>query len=79
MTSQAKECCDRMNSDLAQKCGLHPNRDACPDALIDRVRGGFGLIVHDGSGSVIEISYCPWCGASLPPIGDLDLSGENHV
>jgi hypothetical protein len=40
-----------------------------PDALIDQVRGGYG----DGSVSVIEIAFCPWCGAKLPPIADLDL------
>jgi hypothetical protein len=44
-----------------------------PDALIDQVRGGYGIIVHDGSVSVIEIAFCPWCGAQLPPIADLDL------
>lgn len=23
---------------------------------------------------VIEIGYCPWCGAKLPPVGEIDLS-----
>lgn len=43
-----------------------------------RVRGGFGLYVRDGedgyASSTIEIAYCPWCGAGLPSIGDIDLS-----
>ena len=68
-------CCDRMAHDLTQMCDQHTKRADCPDAMIDEVRGGFGLIVHDGGGSVIEIAFCPWCGASLPPIGDLDLAG----
>ncbi|MBN8808551.1 MAG: hypothetical protein J0I47_10025 [Sphingomonas sp.] len=62
-----------MAYDLDQACDLHSSREDCPDALVERVRGGFGLIVHDGAGSVIEIAYCPWCGQKLPPIGDLDL------
>ena len=70
-----KACCERMAYDLDQVCDLHPDRAACPDALIGEVRGGFGLYVRDGEdgygGSVIEIAYCPWCGTTLPPIGDL--------
>ena len=71
-------CCDRMAFDLNQSCELHADRAACPDAMIATVRGGYGLYVRDGENgygsSVIEIAYCPWCGAKLPPIGDLDLS-----
>jgi hypothetical protein len=26
---------------------------------------GYGLYVHDGGSSVIEILYCPWCGKKL--------------
>jgi hypothetical protein len=70
-------CRERMAYDLAQKCDLHPDRRACPDAMIAPVRGGFGLYVRDGEdgygASVIEIGYCPWCGSKLPPVGDLDL------
>ncbi len=66
-------CCDRMAYDLDQKCDLHADRAACPDATIAQVRGGYGLYVRDGEdgygASVIEIRYCPWCGAKLPPIG----------
>lgn len=69
-------CCERMAADLRQQCGLHGSRDACPDALIAEVRGGFGLFVRDGkdgyAGSVVEIAHCPWCGTSLPPIRDID-------
>jgi hypothetical protein len=65
-----------MAYDLAQVCPDHPDRRECPDALIAEVRGGFGLIVHDGSRSVIEIRYCPWCGTKLPPIAPLDLGDE---
>lgn len=66
-------CCDRMEDDLLQDCEQHLKREECPDALIAKVRGGYGLIVHDGSGSVIEISFCPWCGTKLPEIAPISL------
>lgn len=59
--------------DLSQVCPNHPDRYDCPDALIAEVGGGFGLIIHDGGSSVIEIAHCPWCGTKLPPIANLDL------
>jgi hypothetical protein len=72
-------CCERMASQLQQQCEMHPSRYDCPDSLIHRVRGGFGLIVL-GTNSVVEIAFCPWCGSRLPPIKDLDLPmGANDV
>ena len=71
VAADAPRCCARMAYDLDQSCEVHPEREECPDALIAFVRGGFGLYVHDGSGTVIEIAHCPWCGTALPPIGDL--------
>jgi len=71
-------CCDRMAEDLSLVCEEHPERDDCPDALIARLRGGYGLYVHDGENghgaSVIQIAYCPWCGTRLPDIDEIDLS-----
>lgn len=63
-----------MAADLNKTCPQHADRSDCPDALIEHVRGGYGLIVHDGGSGVIEIAFCPWCGAKLPSIGDLDWS-----
>jgi hypothetical protein len=60
-----------MDYDLAQKYRANESRHECPDALIATVRGGYGLIVHDGGQSVIEIKFCPWCGSGLPPTSDL--------
>ena len=65
----ASECCETMAWHVASTCAQHPDRYDCPDALIARVRGGYGIIVHDGGRSVIEICVCPWCGTKLPPIG----------
>jgi hypothetical protein len=27
--------------------------------------GHYGLLIHDGGSSSIEINFCPWCGAQL--------------
>ena len=69
----ASFCCNRMAQDLAHTCAAHPHRIDCPDAYIAEVRGGFGLMVHDGGSSVIEIAFCPWCGAKLEKIEDLEV------
>lgn len=67
-------CCSQMAADLSQTCDQHADRSDCPDALIAQVRGGYGIIVHDGGRSFVEIAFCPWCGAVLSPVGDLDWS-----
>lgn len=69
-------CCDRMGLDLSSVCPTHQDRQDCADAFIAEVRGGYGLMVHDGGSSVIEIGFCPWCGTQLPSIGELDLCSE---
>jgi hypothetical protein len=62
-----------MAYDLNQSCKQHAYRSESPDALIDRHRGGYGIIVQDGGSTAIEIAFCPWCG-NLPRIGDPDPS-----
>lgn len=70
--TNAEHCCDRMATNVEKVCEYHPDRYDCPDALVDAVRGGYGLMIHsDGGDSVIEIAFCPWCGTKLPPIADL--------
>ena len=61
-------CCKMMEHQLSQKCDLHANPFECPDVLIHYSPqfDEFGLIVHDGGGSSITISFCPWCGRKLP-------------
>ena len=71
MSTDKRYCCDRMKDDLEHKCDQHPDPYNCADNLIARVRGGFGIIVHDGGSSVIEIKFCPWCGTELHPIQPL--------
>lgn len=59
-------CCPRMVDDLNRLCAVHTDRSDCPDAFIAEMNGGYGLMVHDGGSSAIEIAFCPWCGAGLP-------------
>jgi hypothetical protein len=56
-----------MTGNVENSCPDHPDRHDCPDALIDywSDSGRYGIIIHDGGGSMIEISYCPWCGTQL--------------
>ncbi|OYW41917.1 MAG: hypothetical protein B7Z38_06655 [Rhodobacterales bacterium 12-64-8] len=54
-----------MERDLIRSCPQHPDRYDCPDNLIVETERGFGLIVHDGGHSHVQISYCPWCGTGL--------------
>jgi hypothetical protein len=35
------------------------------DVVINKQAGKYGLPVHDGGTSIIEISHCPWCGTKL--------------
>ena len=67
-------CCEMMQGNVTNMCDQHPDRYDCPDMLVDRVRGGFGLMIRsDAGGGVIEIRYCPWCGSNLPPIGEIEI------
>jgi hypothetical protein len=66
-------CCEMMAFNATSTCEHHPDRYDCPDALVSQVRGGYGLIIHDGTPSVIEIAFCPWCGVQLPAIEPADL------
>lgn len=63
-----------MAADLYHTCDVHSERSDCPDAFIKKVRGGYGLMVHDGGSSVVEIAFCPWCGSKLPEDDKSDLS-----
>jgi hypothetical protein len=65
IADMATICCDRMKYDLSQTCNMHPNRYDCPDMLVAKLKGRYGLIVHDGGHSVIIINFCPWCGTRL--------------
>lgn len=61
-------CCETMKGQVNIKCNVHADPFDCPDTLItynDKF-DEYGLIIHDGGSSSIEITYCPWCGSELP-------------
>lgn len=61
-------CCEYMRSQLDWTCHVHEDPFDCADALLI-FRPEFqeyGLIVHDGGSSTIQLWFCPWCGTKLP-------------
>lgn len=63
-----KHCCDNMTDRVNYVCKQHEYPFECPDNLIfySPKFDEYGIIVHDGGSSFIEISFCPWCGTKLP-------------
>jgi hypothetical protein len=62
-----KHCCEMMTQNVSYRCVTHPDPFDCPDQLIhfDPKTGKYGIIVHDGGTSCVEIAHCPWCGGKL--------------
>ncbi|WP_419880834.1 DUF6980 family protein [Peribacillus sp. B-H-3] len=63
-----KHCCSNMTDRVNYICRKHADPFDCPDTLIfySSKFDEYGLIVHDGGSSCIDISFCPWCGTKLP-------------
>ncbi|MEV8426283.1 DUF6980 family protein [Streptomyces niveus] len=63
-----EHCCATMTSRVNFHCDHDGDPFACSDALIcfsARLQE-YGLIIHDGGVSSVEIRFCPWCGQRLP-------------
>ncbi|WP_445489601.1 DUF6980 family protein [Niallia sp. 03133] len=62
-----KHCYEDMTYHANFTCDLHNDPYVCPDKLIlfNEKEKDYGLIIHDGGSSSIEITFCPWCGARL--------------
>ena len=63
-----EHCCNQMTQQLNSKCEQHSNEFECPDVLVNYNPkfDEYGLIIHDGGASTMEMFYCPWCGSKLP-------------
>lgn len=63
----SKHCCDSIDYWANYKCSDHADIFECPDNLVtfDRESKRYGLIIHDGGSSSIEMKFCPWCGTSV--------------
>jgi hypothetical protein len=61
-------CCADMTAAVVYVCDQHDDPAACPDHLIayNKITDEYALSIHDGSGSVLTIKHCPFCGMKLP-------------
>jgi len=59
-------CCTEFAEQITHRCEKHSAFD-CPDQVIIPTSYGYGLPIHDGGSSSIEIRFCPWCGQELNP------------
>ena len=68
MKSSGQICCSRMRAQLNWTCPDHVSASECPDILVGRFgsAGRYGIYIHDGGSSLVEIHFCPWCGSKLP-------------
>lgn len=66
-----EHCCESMRYWASYRCEQHPEPATCPDNIVfySDANGSYGIRIHDGGSSYIEIKHCPWCGARLPPPG----------
>jgi len=56
-----------MTDAVTSVCAEHPDQSDCPDALIHYAQRSrsYGIIIHDGGSSRVNIAFCPWCGSQL--------------
>ena len=61
-------CCERMSAQVNVACEVHPNPFGCPDVLVrySPEFDEYGLVIHDGGSSSVQILFCPFCGGKLP-------------
>jgi len=75
MANQDDVCCEMLRYQLDWKCPDHADPSDCPDALVGRTSAKrYGLYIHDGGSSYIEIHFCPWCGAKFSELRDAATS-----
>ena len=56
-----------MRNQVESNCDVHNSPFECADNLIyySKISDEFGLIIHDGGNSFVEIKFCPFCGKEL--------------
>jgi len=60
-------CCIDMAYRLIEDIKAKRSENINYDCVITHYKKGktFGIPIHDGGSSFIEIKYCPWCGKKL--------------
>jgi hypothetical protein len=68
VTNKKIHCCNMMEVNVQYRCNDHSSPFECPDCLVyyNEDFEEYGIIIHDGTGDIITISHCPWCGNKLP-------------
>lgn len=63
-----KYCCEDMCNFVREDTDDNSEIYQNPDILIVYIPkfDEYGLIIHDGGESSVQINYCPWCGKRLP-------------
>ena len=63
-----QHCCETMREQIEIARKEHASRRPYSDAVVGYlvVLNEYGLIIHDGGTSAIDIAFCPWCGTKLP-------------
>ena len=62
-----KHCCLQMSFQISSP-DLMANGEDDHDKILKYhdMYDEYGIPIYDGGSSVIQISYCPWCGSKLP-------------
>ncbi|NIK93271.1 hypothetical protein GZ212_14005 [Mangrovimonas sp. CR14] len=60
-------CCLKMADQIFESLDKKGNiKYGDVDVVINkRTDGTYGIPIHDGGTSIIEINFCPWCGQNL--------------
>jgi hypothetical protein len=60
-----------MDEAVTSQCPTHGERSDCPDALLTYSfqRKEYGILIHDGGSSRMDIDFCPFCGKRLSKTG----------
>lgn len=62
-------CCPTFREHIEAQCEQCGDRRDCPDTILEKYssdawnKDKWGIPVHDGGTSFVQIYFCPWCGA----------------
>ena len=62
---RGSECCANMAYHLVNRCDQHSDPYECANVIVIHESNGYGIPIHDGGASFIQIKHCPWCGKRL--------------
>ena len=57
--------CSHLEDHSKFDCNEHSDPYECVDMIIVKTSYGYGIPIHDGGSSSVEINFCPWCGIKI--------------